>query len=168
MISLSSWHFDNTFIFCTAFRKPKWWTHYFSFTFSKSLSPKTENILVFVAYFTESGPLLPSYVRIAALALVVYLNGSHNTASTSLLSDHLPVTSLNMWGSDLYSCCLSKPTHRRKQLLPRLWSSKVTWSNTPGSMPHSARIPHVLCPQFALPSSRHSIFCLYCKVRTNL
>ena len=86
-------------------------------------------------------------------ALVVYLNRYHNTASpasTSLLSDHLPLSSLNMWGSDPYACCLSKPTHRHKQLLPRLQSSKVTWSNTPGSMPHSPRIPHVLCPQSSL------------------
>lgn len=68
-------------------------------------------------------------------------------------SDQLPASTLNIWDSDPYACCLSKATHRHKQLLSRLWSSKVTWSNTPGSMPHSPRIPDVLCPQFPLSSS---------------
>lgn len=54
-----------------------------------------------------------------------------NTRSTFLLFHHLPRSSLNIWGPDPYACCPVKATHRHKQLLSRLWSSQVTWSNTP-------------------------------------
>lgn len=70
--------------------------------------------------------------------------------STSLVCGHL-LCNLNMWGSDPYACSLSKPTHRHKQLLPRLRSSKVMWSSAPGSMHHFPRIPCVLYPQGPSP-----------------
>lgn len=94
----------------------------------------------------------------------VGLNGSNNSpgdASTLLLSDHLLLPpSLNMWASGLCAFSLPKPTHRHRQLLPRLRSSQVTWSNAPGSTPHSPGIRRPLPSVDSPLCSNRRIFCL--------
>lgn len=89
---------------------------------------------------------------------LIYLDVALNSAcptSTFFASNHILVSSLTIWSSDPWGRCLSKATHRHRQLLPKLWSTKVTWSNTPGSMPHCPRISDVLCPRLRFVLVRH-------------